>query len=339
MTRIIANCATTLAVIGMAAAPVAAKKADSVRDLLGMKASSVESELKSRGFEYISGNKSNGYSYTNWWDKSGSDCIQVEVGDGRVLTINDVEKKVCGHSGSGVGTAVAVVAGAALLGALLSRKSNKDEPNKYSNSADQAQYNSGYSAAMNGQPYNNYANSNAYTHGWSDGINKRNDGNGGSYQTPAQFADLRGARAAGADSTMSQRGFRNVDGFKSGNSSYTIWYRDGSRQCIQMGVANGRVANITDIRTHPQCRPGNNYGNNGNGYQPAAQFTDLNGARAAGAETTMEQRGFRNVDGFKNGYTSYTIWYRGVSRQCIQMAVSNGKVSNIMDIQTHPKCR
>lgn len=68
------------------------------------------------------------------------------------------------------------------------------------------------------------------------------------------YSDLVGARASSADSALRDRGFSNVDSFKSGNAAYTIWYNRRSDQCLQMAVADGRADSIVDIQTHPQCR-------------------------------------------------------------------------------------
>jgi len=45
-----------------------------------------------------------------------------------------------------------------------------------------------------------------------------------------------------------------VNDLVGGNSSYTIWYNRQTLQCIQIGVADGRVANIAGIQTAPKYR-------------------------------------------------------------------------------------
>ena len=64
---------------------------------------------------------------------------------------------------------------------------------------------------------------------------------------------------AGMDSieaidVMAARGFSDVDSFSSGNTQYGIFYRRASRLCVQLTMANGRVLDARDIRTHPKCR-------------------------------------------------------------------------------------
>jgi hypothetical protein len=80
-------------------------------------------------------------------------------------------------------------------------------------------------------------------------------------------------------------------------------------------------------------------GHNDNGYRQKEEFTDLNGARASSADSELQQRGFINVDGFKEANTSYTIWYNGSTSQCLQMTVSDGKALDVRDIGQNPNCR
>jgi hypothetical protein len=80
-------------------------------------------------------------------------------------------------------------------------------------------------------------------------------------------------------------------------------------------------------------------GRNDNGYRKAVEFSDLNGARASSADNALTERGFRNVDGLKDGGTAYTYWYNGYTSQCLQMIVVGGRATDIRDIGQHPGCR
>jgi len=77
----------------------------------------------------------------------------------------------------------------------------------------------------------------------------------------------------------------------------------------------------------------------GYGYQQQVGFSDLTGARGSSADSALNDRGFRNVDGFKQGSAAYTIWYNRNSGQCLQMIVADGRVENISDIRQYPACR
>jgi hypothetical protein len=71
-----------------------------------------------------------------------------------------------------------------------------------------------------------------------------------------------------------------------------------------------------------------------------AGYSDLVGARAAGALDEMGRRGFTNVDGFQSGSDGAgTVWWNGKTRQCVQIITVNGRIDSATDIKTHPKCR
>lgn len=75
------------------------------------------------------------------------------------------------------------------------------------------------------------------------------------------------------------------------------------------------------------------------GYQQVARFTDLKDQRASSAMDQLERRGFRQVDNFTSGNTRYSIQWRSQSRQCVQATIADGRIYDIRDIQSHPKCR
>ena len=75
------------------------------------------------------------------------------------------------------------------------------------------------------------------------------------------------------------------------------------------------------------------------GYQQTAQFSDLQGSRAAGGMSELESRGFRQVNNFTSGNTRYSIQYRPQSRQCVQVTIADGRFYDIRDIGQHPRCR
>ena len=117
----IAKFAGTCAAASLAASPLLAEKASQLTDINGSLGRDAESALQSRGFAHVSTHKNNsGYVYSYWWDAADDDCVNVEVYDGRVMTINDASDQDCGHhKGNDAAAAVGVVAGAAILGALL----------------------------------------------------------------------------------------------------------------------------------------------------------------------------------------------------------------------------
>lgn len=244
------------------AAPAAAEKANQLVDINGMDAGGAENALMSRGFTFVSSHNSDG-GYTNsyWWDEGDDDCVAVEAYGGRIMTISDAADQDCGHhEGSNAAAAVGVAAGAAILGALLSHKSHHhDDGNHHSDRQAEALYDRGYTDGLHNAPYHNRDRSEEYATGYSAGVDERSgnlrhhSGRGG-YHASVDFSDLQGARAAGAMSDIESRGFRQVDNFTSGDTRYSIqWNRDTS-QCVQMTIAEGRIYDIRDIGTNPNCR-------------------------------------------------------------------------------------
>lgn len=249
------------AVGAMAATPVLAEKANQLTDINGSRGRDAESALQSRGFSHVSTNKNSmGYVYSYWWDEADDDCVQVEVYDGRVETITDATDQDCGHHKGSAGTAVAAVAGAALLGALLSHKSHHHDDNRHHDDQQaEADYERGYNDGLHNAAYHNYDRSDAYSSGYQAGVDERQANlshhhRRGGYSQVAQFQDLRDARAAGGMSELERRGFRQVDNFTSGNTRYSIQWRAESRQCVQVTIADGRFYDLRDIGQHPNCR-------------------------------------------------------------------------------------
>ena len=262
MSKVFSKIVAGTAIAAIAATPVLAEKASQLVDINGTMGRDAEYQLQQRGFAHISTNKNDmGYVYSYWWDEADDDCVQVEVYNGRVETIQDASDQDCGHhKGSNAAAAAGVVAGAAILGALLSHKSNHHDDNKHlSDQKAEADYERGYNDGLHNAAYHNYDRSDAYSSGYSAGVDQRSanlshhSGRGG-YQQVAQINDLKDARAAGGMSQLESRGFRQVDNFTSGNTRYSIQYRPQTRQCVQVTIADGRFYDIRDIGTHPKCR-------------------------------------------------------------------------------------
>lgn len=288
--------AAALAVAAMATAPIAAKKAESLRDLIGVSGASAETQLAQRGFEYISGNKNDNTSSSYWWDRSGNDCVVVEVRQGRVAAINNAKAEDCGKkSGSNDGAIAAAAIGAVAIGAiLLSRKDKDKHRDQYNQDWQRVQVHNTQSGSArifrnpdknsrvrgevregefmrnfgcdnyNGESWCEVSTLNGRTTGWArdrylrvsygDGYPDYGSGGNGGNWGNGNYGYLTGARPERAEDTLRQRGFRRVDSSNSGRTYYTIWFRGGSRECLQMAVADNRVSSVVDIRNHPRCR-------------------------------------------------------------------------------------
>ncbi len=254
------------AALVLAPSLAAAKSADSVRDLVGARAAGAEQEMESRGFVLTDGHHGAGSAYTYWWHPSRKDCVMVATRDGRYASISDATPADCNQKGGGSGaaTAIGAVAAIGLLAALASHKSgHHDNGQHYDDHQKEADYERGYNDGLHNEPYHNYARSDSYSSGYENGVDQRRRNTsyrddhrwGAGYGASADVSDLNGARAAGAESDMQSRGFRAVDSFMSGSDGKgTVWWNGGTRQCLQMIVADGRVDSIVDIHTHPRCR-------------------------------------------------------------------------------------
>lgn len=255
--------ATTAALI---ASPIVAqaRSADSLRDLVGARAAGAEQDLESRGWVVTDGHKGASSAFTYWWNPSRKNCVMVATRDGRYDSITDVTPADCNQKsgGSSAGTAVAGAVAIAALAAALSHKAGHHENGQHSSdSQTEAEYERGFSDGLHNQPYRNLSRSDSYGSGYQNGVDQRDRDSGGGrnqgygYGDSREVPDLVGDRAAGAEDELLGQGFRNVDGFASGNDGKgTVWWNRGTRQCLQMIVVNGRVDSLNDIGSHAACR-------------------------------------------------------------------------------------
>lgn len=257
LTKILASTAAAAVV----ATPVMAEKANQLVDINGLRGSSAESALQSRGFEHTSTHKNAmGYAYSYWWNERDDDCVQVEVYNGRVETIQDASDQDCGHHKGNAGAAVGAAAGAVLIGALLSHKSHHHDDNRHHEDHQaEADYERGYTDGLHNAAYHNYDRSEAYSSGYTAGVDEReanlrhHHGHGG-YSEVATFKDVQGMKGSRARSLLEERGFTRVSRFGDDNTRYSIMWRAQSRQCLQLTVADEHVYDVRDIGNHPDCR-------------------------------------------------------------------------------------
>lgn len=246
-----------------------AQKANGLSDLVGARAPGGESALQSRGWVHIKTDQGDDRVWSYWWQPAQKSCVSIAVREGRFDSITPTTAPDCNQKADGKGpSGSAVAAGvgiAAIIGAIaLAHKShNHDNGQHYDDDASDAAYERGFRDGLYSQAYHNYDRSEPYSRGYEAGVSQKDretshrDGHrsdGAGYRQSVDLNDLVDARAAGADSEMQRRGFRNVGGLKSGMSSYTYWFNDRTRQCVQMGVADGRVQNVADIGTYQGCR-------------------------------------------------------------------------------------
>jgi hypothetical protein len=253
------------------ATPVVAAAPYDVRDLQGARAAGGESTLMSRGYVHIKTRKDYDTSWSYWWNASHKQCLMVGTMDGHYEHVDSTSSSDCNQK-DGDGTAAAVAAAAIIGAAILAHNAHDHKERKHEqDERSEADFDAGFRDGQYHHPYTPQGRSDRYADGYEAGTRERDNNSSHRYSdsnnsrryvetTPyrpsgnAGFSDLQGARAAGADSTLSSRGYSNVDGFKEGYTAYTIWYNRSTHQCVQMAVADGRVDSIVDIQTHPKCR-------------------------------------------------------------------------------------
>jgi hypothetical protein len=268
MTKILRRCMVGYAALALAAGPIIATAASAadLRDLVGARAAGGESDLESRGWVLTNGHKSGSASYGYWWNAPRKNCVMVTTRDGRYSAISDVPNTDCNQKsrGNDAAAAVGVVGAIALIAALASHKSGHHDNGEHdADRQREADYERGYNDGMYHQPYHNYTRSDAYGSGYQNGVEQRGENTryrddhrwGGGYAPSVDVSDLNGARAAGAQSDLQSRGFRNVDGFQSGGDGKgAIWWNGRTRQCLQVITVDGHVDSLLDIGHHQRCR-------------------------------------------------------------------------------------
>lgn len=240
-------------------------QADSLKDLVGVRASAAESDIEARGYSHHHTSKDDQGSWSYWWNSSKKKCVMVLTDDGRYSKIKDAHAEDCGQkAGMSTGSKIAIaLAAAAAVGgtaAIIHHKSHDhDDDQHWDDPVKESDYERGYRDGLYNTSYHNWNNSREYVTGYTAGVRQRRDNTTyhsgwGGYQTYQSVNDLQGSRASGAESTMRQRGFSNKNTFKMGDASYQIWFNSGSRQCIQVIVSDGRYENVRDIGSSPYCR-------------------------------------------------------------------------------------
>ncbi len=234
-----------------------------VRDLVGTRGSSGESQLISRGYTHISTHKGDDRAWSYWWSNRRKQCISVVTMQGRYSSIAQSPPFDCGHQNQekkdNTGAAIAVGA-AALIGALvLSHKSHHHDDGKHDdNRQSEADHERGYRDGLYGKPYHNYNRSDAYSSGYSAGVEQRNHntsyrpgyGGQGGYGGFVTVNDLIGRTRSDAESQLTgRRGFRMLQSYRTDDQGrYTTYWRKQSKQCISVNTRGGYVYAINSMR-------------------------------------------------------------------------------------------
>lgn len=122
----------------------------SLRDLVGARGSSAESELSARGYAL-----SNTIGSANmWWNDRSRTCVSVAVDNGRVASIQSASTNDCGKRASSSDAVAGIIAGAAAAGLIAALSGHhKHTDNRNNNAGYNSEFERGYNDAMYGSHY------------------------------------------------------------------------------------------------------------------------------------------------------------------------------------------
>lgn len=256
MMKFAANLCATVATAALVLAPVAAaaKTPPSVRDLVGAKGSSGETQLEYRGFHLISGHAEYDSKITYWWNGNTKECIKVVTYDGNYQSIDQTTNADCNQKGGNGDKAAAVAVGAAaLLGiAALASKSHHRGESDYDERGT-AEFERGHRDGLYGQAYHNYSRSDAYSNGYDSGVREHQTSyrggyrGGGGYSAYAEFNDLNGQARDYATGQLASRGFTQLDNKRTDQGRYMTYWRVSSKQCLVVNSRNGYIYSIESV--------------------------------------------------------------------------------------------
>lgn len=245
--------------------PITAQTPSAISDLVSARAAGGETQLEARGWTHIKTEKGDDRAWSYWWQPQRRECVTVAVMDGRFDSITTSPAPDCNQSatkskGGNAGTAAA--AAIAIVGiAALAHSSHHHENGNHLGEADDEKFERGYRDGLYSQSYHNYDRSDAYSDGYARGTEQRahetdyreGQGSGAGYAPAAKVNDLLTMRAASADVELQKRGFRTVNAYQAGDTSYTIRANDRTGQCVQVATQDGRIRYIANIKAKA-CR-------------------------------------------------------------------------------------
>ena len=133
---------------------------------------------------------------------------------------------------------------------------------------------------------------------------------------------------------LSGRGYERVGSGSHGDQQ--LWWNRDSDRCLRLSLHGQRVSHA-EVQDEKTCR---NEGKHGSSRQDVDYSSrsgqrgtsSLIGMRASYLDDEMAQRGFRNVDGYKTGGTSYTIWWNKSMRECLSVGTKDGNVDTVRSV-------
>lgn len=169
------------AALVLTSAPVAAS---TLTDLEGVRASSADTTIRSRGYYSHHTSPGSGGLFTYWWNNASKSCVRTLITDGVVSTTKTVSSADCGYYGDtssysnsssgNNGAAAAAIAAAAIIGVVaLAHKSHHRDDQEFQNPNDYAEFERGHRDGLYNHSYDNSSRSDSYAQGYQSGVNER----------------------------------------------------------------------------------------------------------------------------------------------------------------------
>ena len=368
MAKIIAKFVAATAAAGLVATPVLAEKANTLTDLVGIRASSGQSALEQRGFSYAEGKTEANTQISYYWHARDKNCIRVETYDGRYTAITDASNKDCGKGGgSDVAVAAAAIGAVALGALLLSRKDKKKDESGYQQDWQQVEAHGLQSGTLrifaqpdknsrvrgqvdegsllrnygcdnyNGESWCEVTTMNGRTKGWArDRYLRASD------TSASHLPDYGGTGGELVEVYGLSSGQLKIVGTPSKNG-YVVGRVSGGTTLRRTGCKSSEGENWCHVATLDGYLNGwarDRYlRTTSSGGGNRGSIAGIEGMYAVNAIDELRSRGFDNVDSQSSGSTIYGIYYYRPTRLCVQTTAANGRIVDIRDIQRHPRCR
>lgn len=210
-----------------------------LKDMVGLSARNIDSEMQQRGYEFIKTEKSSYTSYTYWWNNSKFKCVSIATEDGRIASALAVGVSNCNQYNRDDDNDT-------------SQANNDSHRSHYNASYHEAAYEKGYNDSKYDRGYNNFYNGQekqAYSQGYNKSKEERhnntyNSGYNG-HHTEVKYKDLVGWHASSAHDELHSRGFREVKRYQK-DRLWIVWEHKSTGKCIKTGEEHGDIKEVQE---------------------------------------------------------------------------------------------
>lgn len=157
--------------------------------------------------------------------------------------------------------------------------------------------------------------------------------------TPSDVSDLVGARAAGGETQLKNRGYRFIKAEEGDDRTWSNWWNAKKKVCLNVVTMEGRYDSIISgpaADCNQSSDSGGGSSSNNTGETPR-DVSDLVGARAAGGETELQKRGYRFIKTQEGDDRNWSNWWNSNSKVCLSVVTMNGRYDSIISAPA-PDC-